>query len=113
MSEAKIKAIIKRPDEKVGHMTNISASLGNLQRTVDGPIEVLSGPTFSIICNEEGKLRDLPENFSLIRLVENCSYSDTIRGTVIVVGTDGRDIVDCPISLKEWKERLEAWEKYA
>lgn len=34
----KIKVIIKRPDEKVGHMTNISASLKNLQRTVDGPI---------------------------------------------------------------------------
>ena len=34
MSDAKIKVIIKRPDEKAGHVTNISASLKNLQKTV-------------------------------------------------------------------------------
>ena len=32
MSDAKIKVIIKRPDEKAGHVTNISASLKNLQK---------------------------------------------------------------------------------
>ena len=41
MSDAKIKVIIKRPDEKAGHVTNISASLKNLQKTVEGNIETV------------------------------------------------------------------------
>lgn len=32
----KVKVIIKRPDEKYGHVTNISTTLENLQRTVEG-----------------------------------------------------------------------------
>ena len=36
---AKIRAIIKRPDEKYGHVTNISPTLENLQKTVGGYIE--------------------------------------------------------------------------
>ena len=42
MRDAKIKVIIKRPDEKAGHVTNISASLKNLQKTVEGNIETVS-----------------------------------------------------------------------
>jgi len=32
----KIKVIIKRPDEKYGHVTGISRTLENLQKTVGG-----------------------------------------------------------------------------
>lgn len=104
MSEAKIKAIIKRPDEKVGHMTNISASLGNLQRTVDGPIELIRfGPNVKILCNEEGKLRGLAPNFRLP------NYGELV-GTIIVVGEKDGEFADTPISFKEWKECLKAWE---
>ena len=30
--DAKVRCIIKRPDEQYGHVTNISVSLKNLQR---------------------------------------------------------------------------------
>lgn len=56
MSDAKIKVIIKRPDEKAGHVTNISASLKNLQKTVEGNIEtvtVVLDPKVIMICNED------------------------------------------------------------
>ena len=38
----RIKAVVKRPDEKFGHMTNISNSLKNLQNTVGGYIETVT-----------------------------------------------------------------------
>lgn len=36
MNDAKIKVIIKRPDEKAGHVTNISTSLNILSGSVRG-----------------------------------------------------------------------------
>lgn len=36
---AKIRVIIKRPDEKIGHVCNISHTLENLQKTVEGYIK--------------------------------------------------------------------------
>lgn len=93
---AKIKVIIKRPDEQYGHVTHISNTLKNLQNTVDGYIEtvpVIKGVL--LICNEEGKLRDLKPNMWL--------YGDLIRGTVIICGVDGEDFADVPISLSIWK----------
>ena len=62
----KIKAIIKRPDEEFGHMTNISEKLENLQNTVGGYIECVSpDPRIVIICNEEGKLIGMEQNMHL------------------------------------------------
>lgn len=56
----KIKAIIKRPDETHGHMTWISNTLENLQRTVGGFIEVVPLTVNSVmILNEEGKIKNL------------------------------------------------------
>lgn len=51
----KIKVLIKRPDEEVGHITYISNTLENLQRTVGGYIQVVPLITEDavIICNEE------------------------------------------------------------
>ena len=65
------RVIIKRPDEDYGHVTNISFDLENLQKTVGGPIEVVSlgksllGEPIMMIINEEGKIRDLPFNFMI------------------------------------------------
>ena len=47
---SKIRAIVKRPDEKYGHVTHISASLENLQKTVGGYIETV-GLTESDVCS--------------------------------------------------------------
>ena len=102
----KIKCIIKRPDEEYGHMTNISDSLKNLQKTVDGPIEITSTAVKGvvIICNEEGKIRGLPKNF-----LKGIAFPDMIVGTVIVCGVDGEELTDIPISFRQWKTMLEAW----
>lgn len=104
----KRKVIIKRPDEQYGHMTNISTSLHNLQKTVDGPIEmvtILSNPKTVMICNEEGKLRGLDRNFRLGRY-----FPDIIRGTVIICGIKNEDLDDIPINFDAWKHLLKSWE---
>lgn len=103
---AKLRAIIKRPDERFGHVTNISDTLENLQKTVEGPIEtvkLIDGAV--LICNEEGKLRGLEKNFFMGRP----PFGDVILGTVIVVGTQGDEFADCPIEFKTWKWLLEIW----
>ena len=105
---AKIAAIIKRPDEEYGHMTFISHTLENLQKTVGGHIEVLplEKGVYAIL-NEEGKIRGLDPNMRV--------PGDILVGTIILVGVDGEDFTDIPITFKEWKEmkrRLEGrWTK--
>lgn len=91
----KIKVIIKRPDEKYGHVTAISYTLKNLQNTVDGYIETLTLPGFTIICNEEGILLGLEENCKV--------YGFTFFGTIIAAGVKGDDFDDVGISFEEWK----------
>lgn len=54
----KIKVIVKRPDELYGHMTNISNTLENMQKIVEGPIETLTMPGYVLILNEEGRIRE-------------------------------------------------------
>ena len=92
----KTRVIIKRPDEKYGHVTNISATLKNLQKTVGGPIETVPVILNAvIICNEEGKLRNLDPNIWY--------FHDRIVGTIIVIGTEGEDFANCPLSFDQWK----------
>lgn len=51
----KIKVIVKRPDEGIGHVTYISNNLKNLQNTVGGYIQVVPlAEDVLMICNEEG-----------------------------------------------------------
>lgn len=98
----KIRVIIKRPDEEIGHVTNISNSLGNLQKTVEGRIEVftLVKDYALIICNEEGKINDLPYNCTIC--------GEQFFGTIIAVGVDDEEFADLPkeITLKFWKEKV-------
>lgn len=107
---AKVKCIIKRPDEQYGHVTNISVSLENLQKTVEGYIEIvpLAGAIthargLLLIVNEEGKLRNLEKNFSL-------GFA-TIHGTAIIIGRgeNGEDFSDVPITFETWKKLLHSW----
>lgn len=94
----KIRVIVKRPDE-AGHMTNISDTLENLQRTVDGYIEVFRlASDMVVICNEEGKLRGLPYNCVIA--------GEHFVGTIIVAGVNGENFCDVPCSLKFFRERM-------
>ena len=103
----KIKVIIKRPDEEFGHVTNISPSLKNLQKTVEGYIEQVNiGGSSVMICNEEGKIKNLERNFVV---GFNGFVADIIRGTVIIAGIDGEELADVPISFDAWKRLLKEW----
>lgn len=106
MSNYKIRAIIKRPDERYGHVTNISASLKNLQKTVDGYIEAvrINSETVMLV-NEEGKILDLPKNFHM----GTFPFGDIIHGTVVLLGVDGEEFTDCPLDFQVWKALLSKW----
>lgn len=101
MSEGKVRVIIKRPDEEFGHVTNISPSLKNLQKTVGGYIECVTLGLYDwgnihIICNEEGRLNGLEYN------CEVCGID--FVGTIIVAAANGEgELIDLPISFEIWK----------
>jgi hypothetical protein len=108
---AKIKVIIKRPDEQFGHVCNISDTIKNIQDTVGGYIETVTLDNgVVLICNEEGKIRDMPYNFTVRRIIHNfLPVSNPIFGTVIVCGADGDEFADIPIDFNEWKSLLCEW----
>lgn len=104
----RIKVIIKNPDEPVGHIAEIDNTLEALQQAVQGYIEVfrrdIAGPV--IICNEEGWLNDMDINCWV--------YGIAFFGPIVVVGVEGEDFSDCPISMEEWRRLLdmEEWKSY-
>lgn len=103
----KIRAIIKRPDERYGHVTNISDTLKNLQGIVGGKIEALRiSEDAVIICNEEGKQMGLKPNI----YIGTMPYGQLIVGDIIVLGVDGEEFTDCPIDFKTWKWLVNRWE---
>ena len=105
----KTRCIIKRPDEEFGHVTNISTRLENLQKIVEGHIQyvpICEGT--AILCNEEGKILGLEPNFTIGSGITR----DVIVGTVIVIGIDGEEFCDVPISFKTWKRKLTHWETW-
>ena len=91
METVKIKVFIKRPDER-GHVSWISNTLENLQRTVGGYIEVVplgyGANGAVVICNEEGRIQGLEPNC----ILHGVSYC----GTIIVAGTAGEEFTDVP-----------------
>ena len=96
----KFKAIIKRPDEEIGHVTWVSDSLKNLQKHVEGHIQALHlTRELVLICNEDGKILGLEPNFPL-------PWGDVVVGMVIICGQSGEEFADIPCSRKEWAELL-------
>ncbi len=94
----KIKVVIKRPDEEVGHITWISNTLENLQRTVGGYIETVTFGDLVIICDEEGRLKGKEHNCR----IENVDFV----GTIIGVGSEGDSFSDVPLSMSGWKSLI-------
>lgn len=101
---SKIKVIIKRPDEHHGHVTWISDTLENLQKTVEGYIEVIpSIDGMKIICNEEGKLMNLPSNMS----IGIPGREDILCGTIIVCRIKSDKFASIKDDdFKKWKEHF-------
>lgn len=102
-TDRKIKIIIKRPDEKVGHSTWISPKLENLQKTVDGFIEYVElDEDLVLIVNEEGRFT---QDY-------NCTIMGLdIYGTFIMAGRDPENtdhgLKDIPIDFKTYKRWFE------
>lgn len=91
----KIKVFIKDPGKKL-RSVSISNSLANLQKTVGGYIETVTLTSdLVIICNEEGKLLNLPYNCD----INNQSFV----GTLIFAGIDGEDFGDIPARYQDMK----------
>lgn len=88
----KIRVIIKEPGKDFRQDT-MPNTLEAFQKLVGGYIEAIPVTNrMIIICNEEGKLLDLPQNFELFG-------SDIICGTAIFCGVDGEDFGDVPLAL--------------
>lgn len=91
-----ISALIKRPGEIPRHV-NVSNSLEALQKNVEGYIETITiASDMVIICNEEGRLRNLPYN---------CTICDVdLVGPIMIVGKDGDEFSDLPVKWGEMKK---------
>ena len=109
-----MKVIIKRPCDQFGEEATIPNTLEALQEAVGGYIETVTLDNgLVLICNEEGKLRDMPYNFTL-RFLHYFNPTDAVEvrpyqmifGTVIACGADGDQLADIPIDFNEWKALL-------
>lgn len=98
-----IKAIIKRPNEPVGHVCHIAPTLKNLQMKVGGKIETVYPyrSNFIIICNDMGKLNGMEPNIRI--------PGDVVYGPIIVCGTKGEELADVPVSYEYWRNQLAIW----
>ena len=105
-----MKVIIKRPCDQFGEETTIPNTLRALQEAVGGYIETVTLDNgVVLICNEEGKIRDMPYNFTLRRIHGIIPIHNPIFGTVIACGVDGDVFADIPIDFNEWKSLLCEW----
>ena len=98
----KIRAIVKRPDEEIGHVTNISPTLQNLQNIVGGHIETVTvqvKPQVIVICNEEARIRHLPYNCTIEGKDYTGEFDCPFFGPILLVGADGDEFTDVPISV--------------
>lgn len=110
-----MKVIIKRPCDQFGEEATIPNTLKALQEAVGGYIETVTLDNgVVLICNEEGRLRDMPYNFTTRKLINSNAFGSLygqfpIFGTVIACGVDGEEFADIPIDFNEWKSLLCEW----
>ena len=92
--------------------TYMSLDLESLQNYVDGYIEILPLGVFCdqdviMICNEEGKLRHLEENFVLTSMGSFLPVEDVIVGDVIFAATKDEEIVGLEGDIVDFREWLQ------
>lgn len=94
---AMLRAIIKSPDDLVGHMCNVSDRLEAMQEAVGGWIETVTlDRQVVIVCNEEGKIRGMEPNCAVCGI--------PFYGTIVAIGYDGKgNFADIPIKMPEWR----------
>lgn len=74
--------------KKVDPANGNDFSLKELNEIVDGYIEVLHIGDKLIVCNEEGKLNNLPYNVIATRLINAVGIKDYIVGNVLFCDND-------------------------
>ena len=104
MKKECIRVYYKRPGKNLIEV-KIPNELEWIQGAVEGYFEAVTlkpgengMPDLVMLCNEEGKLKGLEENFRWLY--------ETIVGPVLFVGADGEEFTDCPMNMKELKSAL-------
>lgn len=101
--EKTIKVVMVEPLKRP-YVAEIENSLAGMQSVVNGYIEVITlEENVILVCNEEGKLLDLPNNRSL--------GNDILVGTFFVAGSnDSGDFSSlAEDKLWEYRKRFYAW----
>ncbi len=72
--------------------------LYHLQRFVGGYIETISSPTgFVIVCDEEGQLKNLPDNPTVDPITAAMwRWPVVIKGNYLICGQKGDELTDIP-----------------
>ena len=85
-----MRVVLVEPGKKAV-VKAIDGSLEGMQKTVGGYIEAIALDDYGtcLVCNENGKIDDLPLNRALID--EDGRVTDIIAGTFFVCGTDEED----------------------
>ena len=84
MKESKIFVVIKEPGKAPVIEPMFDNSLESFQKAVGGYIETVTiSDDLVIICNEEGRLMDLPKNVEVAGI--------GFVGTIVVAGVDGEE----------------------
>ena len=99
----RINILIKEPNDNP-QLIKIPNRLSSLQLVVGGYIETVTiASDLVIICNEEGRIKDLPYNCSI------CGVD--FYGTIILCGFDGEEFADVPMRYDQAKRLFPAlWE---
>ena len=103
MKKNEIRVIVKKPQDRTGAVRTIPNTLEALQKLVGGMIEVVGMGDFLIICNEEGRLLGFSENIWPDGLLV------PIVGPIVVVGRDGEEFTDCPLTFGQWMHIVQEW----
>lgn len=92
MTAKRVKVIVK-PVGKAPHVEWVSNELESFQKLVAGYVEAVTvTEDMAILCNEEGRLDELPFNCEL------CGIN--FVGDIVLVGVDGEEFADCPLQLE-------------
>ena len=104
MKESKIFVVIKEPGKAPVIEPMFDNSLESFQKAVGGYIETVTiSDDLVIICNEEGRLRNLPYNCDV------CGVS--FVGTIIFCGVSEDEFCDIPVDYQTLKNFMPGmWE---
>lgn len=106
-----MRAIAQYCDKPYGELIEIGNDLRSLQNFVGGRVEAFTtewrGKTAVVLCDEEGRLKRKKPNCTLYG--ENLRACVDFAGDILVVGVDGEDFADCPVTLDDWKKMIGRW----